>query len=190
MTISRTAIAAALALTAVGAGAGAAIAQRAAPAPLQVPNPHYVAIPMVVTVNKPAKEVWDRVGKFCDIGEWLMRNPAACTITSGETGAGDFGSVRTVGSEIEVGRTPLSYTYTQPVREGQVYNMYHGTLEARPVSATTTELHYTIFFDDSMIPEDQREANVTRFRTTFTNALNSMKILAEGGELPAPPARR
>src|SRR5215471_12721161 len=100
-----------------------------------VANPTYTSIPLEITVNRPAAEVWKRVGKYCDIGEWLQ---IPCTITSGKDG--EFGAVRSVGNEILVGKTELSYTYTQPVREGRPYNLYHGTLEARPVTATTAKL--------------------------------------------------
>ena len=92
-----------------------------------VANPTYVSIPLEITVNRPAAEVWKRVGKYCDIGEWFQ---IPCTITSGKDG--EFGAVRSVANEILVGKTELSYTYTQPVREGRPYNLYHGTLEARP----------------------------------------------------------
>ncbi len=97
-----------------------------------VEHPTYVSIPMEIMVNRPAAEVWKRVGKYCDIGEWLQ---VPCTIISGKDG--EFGAVRSIGSEVLVGKTELSYTYTQPVREGRPYNLYHGTLEARPVTATT-----------------------------------------------------
>src|ERR1700754_2989463 len=80
-------------------------------APLAVPNPTYVTIPLEITVNKPAAEVWARVGKYCDIGEWLR---VPCMITSGKDG--EVGTVRSIGNEILVGKTDLSYTYTQPVR--------------------------------------------------------------------------
>jgi hypothetical protein len=105
-----------------------------APAPsgsIVVANPTYTFIPLEIVVNRPAAEVWKRVGKYCDIGEWL-RIP--CTITSGKDG--EFGAVRSVANEVLVGKTELSYTYTQPVREGRPYNLYHGTLEARPLTAT------------------------------------------------------
>ena len=89
-----------------------------------------------------------------------------------------------------VGKTELSYTYTQPVREGRPYNLYHGTLEARPVTATTSKLVYTLMFDNSMLADDAaREADRKQKTTTFTRALQNMKILAEGGTLP-PPAPR
>jgi len=61
------------------APAPAAPAGRGAQAPLAIPNPNYVTIPMEITVNRPAAEVWKRVGKYCDIGEWLQ---FACTIIS------------------------------------------------------------------------------------------------------------
>jgi hypothetical protein len=99
---------------------------------------------------------------------------------------GEIGAVRSVGNEVLVGRTELSYTYTQPVREGRPYNLYHGTLEARPVTATTSKLVYTLVFDNSMLADDAaRQADIERRRTQFTQALQNMKILAEGGTLPA-----
>jgi len=150
-----------------------------------VAAPTYTSILMEVAVNKPAADVWKRVGKYCDIGEWL-RIP--CTITSGKDG--EVGAIRSVANEVLVGKTELSYTYTQPVREGRPYNLYHGTLEARPVTATTSKLVYTLFFDNSMLADDAaRAADKTRRTAQFTQALENMKILAEGGTLPPAPAR-
>jgi len=147
--------------------------------------PTYVAIPMEITVNRPAAEVWKRIGKYCDIGEWFQ---LPCTITSGKDG--EVGAVRSVANEVLVAKTELSYTYTQPVRPGRPYDLYHGTLEARPVTATTSKLLYTLMYDNSMLADDAaREADKQRRITTFTRALNNMKTLAEGGTLP-PPAPR
>ena len=76
------------------------------------------------------------------------------------------------------------------MREGRPYNLYHGTLEARPVTATTSKLVYTLFFDNSMLADDAaREADKARRTAQFTRALENMKILAEGGTLPPAPAR-
>jgi len=150
-----------------------------------VANPTYISIPLEITVNRPAAEVWKRVGKFCDIGEWL-RIP--CTITSGKDG--EFGAVRSVAGEVLVGKTELSYTYTQTVRAGGPSNLYHGTLEARPVTATTSKLVYTLIFDNSMLADDAaREKDKTQKTAVFTRALENMKILAEGGTLPPAPPR-
>src|SRR5262245_11911067 len=158
----------------------------AASGSIVVANPTYTFIPMEIVVNRPAADVWKRVGKFCDIGEWL-RIP--CTITSGKDG--EFGAVRSVANEVLVGKTELSYTYTQPVREGRPYNLYHGTLEARPLTATTSKIVYTLFFDNSMLADDAaREQDRTRRTAQFKTALENMKILAEGGTLPPAPSRR
>ena len=155
----------------------------AAAAPAQstvVAAPTYVSIPLEITVDRPAAEVWKRIGKYCDIGEWFQIN---CTITSGKEG--EFGAVRSVGNEVLVGKTELSYTYTQPVREGRPYNLYHGTLEARPLTATTSKLLYTLVYDNSMLADDAaREKDKAQRTTQFTRALQNMKILAEGGTLP------
>ena len=149
------------------------------------PMPTYVTILMEVDVNRPAAEVWKRVGKYCDIGEWFQMG---CTIVSGKDG--EVGAVRSVAGEVLVGKTELSYTYTQTVKPGQVYNLYHGTLEARPVSATTSKLVYTLVYDNSMLADDAaREADKQRRRTQFMDALQNMKTLAEGGTL-APRAGR
>src|SRR5687767_6286739 len=154
-------------------------------APLQVPNPTYAVIPLEIAVNKPATDVWKRVGKYCDIGEWLQ---IPCTITAGKDG--EVGAVRSVVNEVLVGKTELSYTYTQPVREGRPYNLYHGTLEARPLTATTSKLVYTLMWDNSMLADDAaRERDKAQRTTQFTTALENMKILAEGGTLPPAPPR-
>jgi len=173
--------------------ASVASAQPPAPAPVPagtpvspvVANPTYVSIPLEITVNRPAAEVWKRVGKYCDIGEWLQ---VACTVVSGKDG--EFGTVRSIGGEILVGKTDLSYTYTQPVRAGQPYILYHGTLEAKPLTATTSKLVYTLVYDNSTLADDAaRDRDKARRTTQFTRALENMKILAEGGTLPPPPAR-
>ena len=166
-----------------------AFAQPPAPPPLQTPNPHYVSIPLEITLNRPATEVWKRVGKYCDIKEWLGVD---CVITSGKDG--EFGAVRSLRNgaviEILVSKTALSYSYTQPVREGAKYNLYHGTVEAVPVTATTSKLVYTLVFDNSMLADDAaREKDIQTRTAQFTRALNNMKTIAEGGTVPPPAAR-
>jgi hypothetical protein len=167
------------------APAGQAAAAPAASSAVAAPT--YISIPLEITVNRSAADVWKRVGKYCDIGEWL-RIAAGCTITSGKDG--EVGAVRSVAGEVLVGKTELSYTYTQTVRNGRPYNLYHGTLEARPLTPTTSKLVYTLFFDNSMLADDAaRERDKAMKTTQFTTALENMKILAEGGTLPPAPAR-
>jgi len=151
-------------------------------APLASPNPIYLSIRLEIDVNKPAAEVWARVGKYCDIGEWL--GGIGCQIVSGKDG--ELGAVRTIGTEILVAKTDLSYSYTQPPRVGAFYDLYHGTMEAKPVTATTSKIIYSLVWDGSNLADDAaREADKARRTGTFQNAINNMKILAEGGTLPA-----
>lgn len=152
-------------------------------APLQVPNFSYVTIPMEITVNQPVKDVWARIGKYCDIAEWFQI-ATGCEITSGVDN--EVGAVRSVGAEILVAKTEYSYAYTQPVREGRPYNLYHGNLEARAIDAKTTKLLYTLVYDLSLVAGEDaaKAADVERRRTAFNRALGNMKILAEGGTLP------
>lgn len=150
------------------------------PDQLQTPKPHYVAIPMAITVNAPVDAVWNRIGKYCDIGEWGIPN---CTILSGD---GGLGTIRSIGHEVLVGKTRYSYTYTQPVREGVVYNLYHGTIEAVPLTNKTTRLDYTLVYDNSNLADDAaRDKDLENRRTRFTKMLENMKTLSEGGTLPA-----
>jgi hypothetical protein len=177
----------AAAAAAVTLSATAAFAQAPAPAPLAVPNPHYTTLILEVDINRPAQAVWARVGGFCAIGEWLR---GTCTISSGTDG--QLGAVRTLnGVTLEplVAKTDLSYTYTQPVRVGVPYILYHGTLEAKPTSATTTRLIYSFVYDNSMLADDAaRATEILNRRTRFGQAMQNMKIMAEGGTLPpAPP---
>ena len=134
---------------------------------------------MSIEVNAPVDKVWARIGKYCDIGEWGI---SGCTILSGN---GDFGTVRSIGMEVLVGKSKYSYTYTQPVRVGPVYNLYHGTLEAVPLTAATTRINYTLVFDNSMLADDAaRDKDLANRRARFTKMLGNMKILVEGGTLP------
>jgi polyketide cyclase/dehydrase/lipid transport protein len=146
-----------------------------------IANPSYVSIHLEVDVNRPAADVWKRIGSYCAIGEWFQV-AAGCKILSGTDN--EVGAVRSIANEVLVGKTELSYTYTQPVRAGRPYNLYHGTLEARPVSATTSKLLYTLMWDNSTLADDAaREKDKASRTATFTRALQNMKTLAEGGTL-------
>lgn len=145
----------------------------------QAAGPEYRTIHMEIEVARPAKEVWARVGGYCDISKWIPS--LDCKMTSGD---GDIGSVRELGggrvTEILVGKTDLSYGYTQPVKPGEFYNLYHGFMEARAVSATTSKILYTLVYDISDKADDAaKDADVARRRTTFETALKKMKEIAE-----------
>jgi hypothetical protein len=140
----------------------------------------YVTIKMEIDVAKPAAEVWSKVGGYCDIAVWAPN--LDCAITSGD---GGIGTVRALAGgrviEVLVGLTDLSYGYTQPAREGQFYNLYHGYMEAKPVTATTSKLLYTLMLDVSdKADQAAKDADVARRRGQFEGLLVNMKRLAEG----------
>ena len=169
---------------AVSATVGTAQAQQpAAPAAAAKP-PEYMVINIEsATINKPAAEVWAKVGKFCDLGEWMR---APCVITSGKDG--EVGAVRTIAGrivEVMVSKTPLSYTYAQPLAA----DSYHGSLEVRAVTPTTSKIVYNIFRDQSALADKAAKDRDKAQRTTqFTTAVNNMKTLVETGAMPAAPA--
>ncbi len=185
MTFAAKALAAALLaatpLTALAQAPAAAPAPAPPPAPLLVPNPTYTTLVLELDVNRPAAAAWAKFGKYCDISIWL--NMQSCAVTSGVEG--ELGSVRVLnGTIIEpiVYKTPLSYTYTQPVRVGVPFNAYHATLEARPVTATTSKIVYTFFYDNSMLANDAARAAEKVNRTTrMMAAMQRMKAAAEAG---------
>lgn len=143
-------------------------------------EPDYRTIHMEIEVAKQARDVWARVGKYCDIGEWMGID---CKITAGDGGIGTvrelFGGRIT---EILIGKTDLSYGYVLPAPAGQFDSLYHGFLEAQPVSAGTSKLVYTLFYDVSdKADAAARDADVAQRRARFEAALQTMKRLAETG---------
>jgi hypothetical protein len=141
--------------------------------------PDYRTIEMSIDINKPAAEVWSKVGGYCDIAAWLKVD---CKITAGE---GGVGTVRSLAggrvTEVLVGKTALSYGYAFPIK-GNAYNdFYHGFMEARPLTATTSRILYALLYDASNLPDEAaRTADVERRRKMFEGALQNMKQLAEG----------
>ena len=155
-------------------------ASAAPTAPLATPNPNYVTQQLEIVVNRPAAQTWARIGGFCDLREWLLRE---CTIISGKDG--ELGAVRAFPSgtiEPIVAVTPLSYTYAFPVRVGAHYNMQHNTLEVRPIDKKTSRIVYSFMWDNSQVPEAQREAQFTNRRNLLTPAMERMKAIAESGK--------
>jgi hypothetical protein len=147
-------------------------------APVLAAEPQYVTIKMEIDVARPASVVWAKVGGYCAIEQWLGLD---CKITSGD---GGIGTVRVLAggrvAEILVAQTELSYGYTQPVREGQFYNLYHGFMEARPVKSKTSKILYTLVYDVSdKADQAAKDADVARRRASFETALKKMKDMAE-----------
>lgn len=145
-------------------------------------DPEFVSIKMETTVNKPAAEVWAKVGGYCDLSKWIATGrEVPCEITSGK---GEVGTVRKItGRVVEVmtAKSQYGYGYAQPAVEGQWYNHYHGFVEAQPVNATTSKIIYTLMLDVSDKPDQAaKDADLAGRRKQFEAALANMKKIAEG----------
>lgn len=141
--------------------------------------PDYRSLKMDIDINKPAAEVWAKVGGYCDISKWL--NNIDCKIVSGDGGPG---TVRALSNgrviEVLVGQTDLAYGYVQPAKEGAFYNLYHGFMEAKPVSAKKSKIVYTLVWDLADKPDEAaKQAELTQRKTLFEAALKKMKQIAE-----------
>lgn len=133
----------------------------------------YVSIVQETTLNVPAETAWAKVKGYCDIGAWLK---TTCEITQGKDG--ELGALRKIAGRIEeviVAVTPMSYTYA----DIDPKILYHGTVEVRPVSKTSSKLVYSLFFDQTSVPVEQREANKTRRQQMFAGVMATMKGMAE-----------
>ncbi len=167
------------AVVAAPAVAPAPPAPVAAPAP--APKPNYVAIPMSIEVNKSAKDVWAKVGGWCDISNWITPTGGVpCVVTSG---TGEVGSVRLIANrvtEVMTAKSEFGYGYTQPNVEGKWYNLYHGFMEVRPVTATTSKIYYTLMQDmGDKADQAAIDKDAARLKGQFEGALANMKKLAE-----------
>lgn len=136
----------------------------------------YFRLELNISVERSAEETWSKIGGFCDIADWLG---VSCEVTEGD---GGIGTVRVLnGSIIEpmVAQTELSYGYTQPAVPGEFYNLYHGFMEARPVTDSSCQILYTVLWDVSGSSEEEAQAEIDRRRRVFGDALEKMKAIAE-----------
>ena len=133
----------------------------------------YVSIVQETTITVPAATAWAKVKGYCDIGAWLK---APCEITAGKDG--ELGALRKIAGRVEeviVAVTPMSYTYA----DINPAILYHGTVEIRPVGKKSSKLVYSLFFDETSIPAEQRAANKDRRQKMFAGIMATMKTIAE-----------
>ena len=138
----------------------------------------YATIDMEIDIDAPAAKLWETVGGFCDIGEWAG---FPCEIISGE---GGVGTVRSLAGgaveEVLIGKTELSYGYTIPPSGDGFYDLYHGFMEARPVTDSTSKMVYTLMLDVSNLEGEEKENVINGRRTQFEGLLVNMKNMVEG----------
>ena len=136
----------------------------------------YTTIVQSIDVAKPADVVWKKVGGFCAIHDWLAGGKLSCVYTTGDGGVGTNRLLAGRINEVMVSKTDLSYTYTQPLSPIE----YHGSVEVKPTSATTSKIVYTLFYDLAPLPDQAAKDKDRAGRAAmFMGALHSMKTLAE-----------
>ena len=135
----------------------------------------YVSFSLTTTTNATPEKTWSRIGGFCAITDWLG---TPCTVTAG---SGDVGTIRVLNNgavtEMMVAKTPLSYTYIQPLNYA---NLYHGTLAVEPDGTGHSRISYTFLYDQEPLGTAEAKAAGRKQRTDrFTAALAKMKAMAE-----------
>ena len=143
-----------------------------------IAEPEYTRLQMEIEVGKPADELWAIAGGYCDISVWAS---IECEITSGD---GNIGTVRVLLggaiTEVMVAKTDLSYGYTQPIKEGEFYDLYHGFMEAKPVNDSSSTLFYTLVYDVSNFPDQAaKNTDMARRMAQFDTLLLNIKMLTE-----------
>lgn len=139
-------------------------------------TPNWSVIVMTANVARPAAVTWDRIGghDYCALIKFL--DIKSCK-SSGEA----VGSVRILNGnnpELLVARTPLSYSYAQPLSP----IFYHGTMAVEPVDATHSRIVYTLLYDQAPLgTAEAMAANREQRRSRFQAAVDKMKAAAEAG---------
>jgi hypothetical protein len=143
-----------------------------------IAEPEYTRLEMKIDVARPADELWAIAGGYCDISVWAS---IECEITSGD---GNIGTVRVLLggaiTEVMVAKTDLSYGYTQPIKEGEFYDLYHGFMEAKPVNDSSSTLFYTLVYDVSNFHDQAaKNTDMARRMAQFDTLLLNIKMLTE-----------
>ena len=124
----------------------------------------YVVIHMERNVDRPAALVWSRVGGYCQIEAWFGTK---CVYSAGN---GEIGTNRRLNGTIDelmVGKTPLSYAYTQPASP----ILYH---------AGHSRIVYDLLYDAAPLATPQAKAeDIAKRKTRFEAGIDKMKQIAE-----------
>ena len=133
----------------------------------------YVVIHMERNVDRPAALVWSRVGGYCRIEAWFGTK---CVYSAGN---GEIGTNRRLNGTIDelmVGKTPLSYAYTQPASP----IAYHGNLAVGVIDAGHSRIVYDLLYDAAPLATPQAKAeDIAKRKTRFEAGIDKMKQIAE-----------
>lgn len=157
----------------MGAAAAAGLAFAAGAAQAQT----YYTVEVGIDVEAQADVVWETVGDYCAIRDWVGPN-WTCELTAGD---GGLGSVRLLNDSIEevlVGVGHRAYTYLQ-TRGSMAAATYIGSLSVQPTGESASRISYTLIWNEDALEPGQRETLRSTFTNVFQNALNNMKQIVE-----------
>ena len=140
------------------------------------------SVPMEITVDRPAATVWERVGKYCAVAEWLQVLPDA--------GSCRARLARWCGSQLWATArcswpkpSSLTPTLRRRRRHALQYLSRHDRGEAAHGDHVESLLHTE--FDNSMLADDPSRDGSGDAPRAFHAGAQEIKILAEGGTLRA-----
>jgi hypothetical protein len=143
--------------------------------PMSKANAHnFVTIVNRARVNSAVDKVWEKIGDF---GKLHLFLDVSCELI---LGAGAIGSVRIINDTIVepmVGAGQYSYTYAQTVGPMSGHS-YHGCVACEAVDPTSTEIVYTLVYNQSGIAEDKRISEQARLQDRFAVAVAAMARIA------------
>ncbi|WP_295993796.1 hypothetical protein [Rugamonas sp.] len=140
------------------------------------PSPHFIAIVASIEILRPVDEAWSIIGSYGDAGRFI---DTASMLLSGH---GEIGSVRQIGDgivEVLIGLSRHAYTYAQ-IQGPMAPFTYHGCLDLRMETATTSRLLYTLSYDQADMDEARRQQEFDRITKRFNDVVKTMKLCAEG----------
>jgi hypothetical protein len=157
-------------------GGAIVLAQGPAPAPAPMAGytnakPDFTVIHMERMVDRPAAAVWAKVGGYCQIEAWFGTK---CVYTAGNGGIGTNRQLNGTINELMVGKTPLSYAYSQPL--SPVY--YHGNLSMEVVDAGHSRIVYDLLYDTGGMSPDAKAADIAKRKARFEAGIDKMVELA------------
>lgn len=138
-------------------------------------------LPQIVTIDNRASTgkaidaVWSAIGAFDELDLFL---DVTCELIGGDGGIGSVRLINGMIVEPMVGASDHSYTYVQTHGPMSTYS-YHGCVGCVATGPSTTEIFYTLVYDESRMDEDRRASERDRLKMRFAGAVAAMTARAE-----------
>lgn len=135
----------------------------------------FKVVTCLAKIDRSAEETWSVIGSYADAGQFL--NVSSKLIA----GDGGLGSVRLIGEtiqEVMVGKSRHSYAYAQTHGPMAPF-AYHGCVCVDQTGSDTSQLTYTLVYDQAGMDDERRVSEAARISARFRGAADEMKRQAE-----------